>query len=69
MFPHFWGEHTEEECIDKALTRVPNTLEGGREEVIIVLDTVTLQSNLDYPNLHYPKPRLSGYGDSTYIFT
>ena len=22
----------------------------------------TVQSNLDYPNLHYPKPRLSGWG-------
>ena len=21
-----------------------------------------IQSNLDYPNLHYPKPRLSGWG-------
>ena len=24
--------------------------------------TTKLQSNLDYPNLHYPKPLLSGWG-------
>ena len=24
--------------------------------------STSIQSNLDYPNLHYPKPRLSGWG-------
>ena len=29
---------------------------------VYIVNSIAVQSNLDYPNLHYPKPRLSGWG-------